>query len=183
MIESGRVRLRHVEMGDARAIAGYRNDPEVAKYQSWETYSFADAEMLCRRQEEVKIDTPGTWCQLAIVNVEYGEMIGDCGLRFPGAGESGLGVEIEMGITLSRAAQGRGLASDTVAGIVELVFGKLAKRVIRATVDARNARAAALLERAGFERAGGTRRTRFKGAWCDEQDYVLRATRRLNEPG
>ncbi len=170
-----RVRLRRLELGDAPAVASFRSDPEVARYQSWEAYSLADAELLCAAQEGNEIGTPGTWSQMAIVLVESGEVIGDCGLRFPGLDEPGRGTEIEIGITLGRAFHGRGLATESLACIIELAFGRLKKRAIHATVDAANVPAAALLMRAGFSRAGDeARRVWFKGAWGEEWDYVLR---------
>lgn len=168
----GRIRLRRVGPADASTIAAYRSDPEVAMYQSWTTYTLADAERLCTGQRDVAINTPGTWAQLAIVLTATDEMIGDCGLHFLEAD----GREIEIGITLSRDHQGQGLASDAVAAIAKLAFGSLGKHAIRATVDARNAGARALLERAGFKPVpGGVKRVMFKGEWCDEIDYVLRA--------
>lgn len=170
-----RVWLRRLGPGDAAALAAYRSHPDVARYQSWKTYTLLDAERLCAAQEGNEIGTPGTWSQLAIVLVESGEVIGDCGLRFPGPDEPGHDTEIELGITLSAAHQGKGLATEALACIIELAFGRLKKRAIHATVDAANVPAAALLMRAGFSRAGdGARRVWFKGAWGEEWDCVLR---------
>lgn len=163
-------------MADAPRIAAYRSDPAVARLQSWTTYTLEQAEALCRTMQGRAIDAPGTWFQMAIVLVDGGEMIGDCGLRFPGSGEPGHGTEMEIGITLASEHQGKGLASDAIAAIATLAFGPLGKQSIRATVDARNAGARALLERAGFKPVpGGVKRVMFKGEWCDEIDYVLRA--------
>lgn len=162
---------------DAPAIAAYRSHPDVACYQSWEAYSLDDAERLCAAQAENEIGTTGTWSQLAIVLLESGEVIGDCGLRFPGAGEPGHGTEVELGITLGAAHQGKGLASEAIACVVRLVFEEMGKEAIRASIDARNAPAAGLLARAGFARVSDRpRRAWFKGAWCDELDYVLRTS-------
>lgn len=172
-IVHGRVRLRPLEMTDAPRIAAYRSHPDVARLQSWTTYTLADAEALCRTMQGRAIDTPGTWFQMAIVRIDSGEMIGDCGLYFPGAKEPGHGTEIEIGITLASDHQGQGLASDAIAAIAALAFGPLARSSIRATVDARNAAARALLERSGFKPVpGGVKRVMFKGEWCDEIDYV-----------
>lgn len=175
-IACGRVLLRPLETADAPRIAAYRSDPDVACLQSWTTYTLADAEPLCRSMQNRALDTPGTWLQLAIVLADTGEMIGDCGLHFPGPGEPGHGSEIEIGITLASEHQGKGLASDAIAAIIDLAFTHMGKRSIRASIDARNASAAALLTRAGFTRTSeAPRRAMFKGAWCDELDYVRRA--------
>ncbi|MCC6971601.1 MAG: GNAT family N-acetyltransferase [Phycisphaerales bacterium] len=176
--EHGRVCLRPLEMTDAPCLAAYRSHPDVARLQSWTTYTLEQAEALCRTMQGRAIDTPGTWLQLAIVLTDTGEMIGDCGLHFPGAGEPGHGTEIEIGITLAREHQGKGLVSDAIAAIVDLAFAQLGKEVVRASIDALNAPAAAMLARAGFARPSETaRRTMFKGEWRNELDYVLRAPR------
>lgn len=174
-----RVGLRRLEPRDAPAIAAYRSHPDVARYQSWETYTLLDAERLCAAQEGHEIGTPGTWSQLAIVLVESGEVIGDCGLRFPGPDEPGHGTEVELGITLGAAHHGKGLATEAIACAVRLVFEEMGKNAIHASVDARNGPAAGLLARAGFARASDrARRAWFKDAWCDEWDYVLRRIER-----
>lgn len=172
---SSRVTLRPLTLADAPAIAAYRSHPDVARYQSWDKYTLEDAEALCIKQQGVTLDTPGTWRQLAIVLVETGDIIGDCGLHFPGPDELGHGTDMEFGITLAAHAQGKGLASDALTCIIELAFTTLGKRAIRASIDARNAPAGALLTRAGFARLSDQpRRAWFKGAWCEEWDYVLR---------
>lgn len=184
IVEHGRVRLRSLELADAPRISEYRSDPDVARLQSWETCTLVAAETLCRAMQEVAIGTPGTWFQMAIVLAETGEMIGDCGLRFPGPDESGHGTEIEIGITLAREHQGKGLASDALGAITDLAFTRLGKRALRASVDALNTPAAALLTRAGFARSSEQpRRAMFKGAWCEEHDYILRANERVNGAG
>lgn len=163
-------------MADAPRIAAYRSDPAVARLQSWTTYTLEQADALCLSMQGRAIDTPGTWFQMAIVLIDTGEMIGDCGLHFPGLGEPGHGSEIEIGITLAREHQGKGLASDAIAAIVDLAFHHMSKRSIRASIDGQNAPAAALLTRAGFKPVpGGVKRVMFKGEWCDEIDYALRA--------
>lgn len=174
-VQSSRVMLRPLMLADAPTLAAYRSHPDVARYQSWETYTLKDAEALCLKQQGVALDTPGTWRQLAIVLVQTSELIGDCGLHFPGPGEPGHGTEIEFGITLASHAQGKGLAAEALVCIIELAITTLGKRAIRASIDARNIPAAALLTRAGFTRSSDQpRREWFKGAWCDEWDYVLR---------
>lgn len=173
-VDGRRVRLRPLTLADAPIIAAYRSHPDAARYQSWKTYTLQEAEALCLKQQSVALDTPGTWVQFAIVLVETGEQVGDCGLHFFGPDEARCGEEIEIGITLAAHAQGKGLATDAIACIIELAFVRLGKRVILASIDARNISAAALLTRAGFVRSSDQpRRAWFKGAWCEEWDYVL----------
>lgn len=173
-----RVTLRPLTLDDASIISAYRSHPDVARYQSWEIYTLQDAESLCIKQQSIELGTPGSWSQFAIVMADTGELIGDCGLHFFGPDEAGFGTEIEIGITLAAHAQGRGLASEAIACIVETAFARLGKRAIRASIDARNVPAAGLLARAGFiPMSDQPRRAWFKGAWCEEWDYVLKADR------
>ena len=50
-IESARLRLRHFQDSDVTLFMGYRNDPLVAKYQSWEGISELEARDLYSRTE------------------------------------------------------------------------------------------------------------------------------------
>jgi RimJ/RimL family protein N-acetyltransferase len=44
-IVTARLSLRPFQVDDLEAFVAYRSDPEVARYQSWDsTYSMADAE-------------------------------------------------------------------------------------------------------------------------------------------
>ena len=46
-IVTQRLVLRPLQLDDAPAFAAYRSDPDVARYQSWDTsYAPADAEQL-----------------------------------------------------------------------------------------------------------------------------------------
>src|SRR5271166_496079 len=43
-LESARLVLRRFRAGDLAAFCGYRSNPDIARYQSWETYTPANAE-------------------------------------------------------------------------------------------------------------------------------------------
>ena len=43
-IETERLVLRRFERDDVEAFAAYRGDPDVARYQSWQDYTHAEAE-------------------------------------------------------------------------------------------------------------------------------------------
>src|SRR4051794_24545674 len=107
-VRAARVCLRRPRPEDAAAIAGYRSLPEVARFQSWESFGPADAARLIEEQAAVLPDTPGTWLQLALVSVGAGVVIGDCGIHFRADSPR----QVELGITLSPAHQGLGLATE-----------------------------------------------------------------------
>ena len=59
----------------------YRNDPEVARYQSWEGISEREARAFLQEQKEVQPGVPDQWFQIAIELKETGMLVGDCALK------------------------------------------------------------------------------------------------------
>src|SRR5436190_21110202 len=105
-LRSKRLCLRRLRREDAPSIVGYRSLPEVARFQSWESFGPDDAARLITAQRGVVPDTPGTWLQLAIVLLDSGKVVGDCGIHFRRDEPR----QVELGVTLAPAQQGRGLA-------------------------------------------------------------------------
>ncbi|HJZ90854.1 MAG TPA: GNAT family protein [Gemmataceae bacterium] len=169
-LRSLRLCLRHLQPEDAAAIAGYRSLAEVARFQSWESFGPAEAAALIAGQASVTPDTPGTWLQLAVVAAESSEVIGDCGLHFRADDPR----QVEVGITLAPAHQGRGLAAEALGSILEYVFGRLGKHRVSAVIDTENCAAAGLLQRLGFrQEAHHVEHVWFKGAWGSEYVFAL----------
>ncbi len=75
-LHTPRLTLRQLREGDAAAVCAYRALPEVARYQSWETFTLADAERLIAGQVGIAPNTPGTWLQLAVVETASAVLIG-----------------------------------------------------------------------------------------------------------
>jgi RimJ/RimL family protein N-acetyltransferase len=101
-LSTGRLLLRRLQDDDALALCGYRSLPEVARYQSWDSFGLEDAGRLLNEQRGREVGVPGTWFQVAIVEAESGELIGDCGLRCLLEEPD----QFEMGITLMPSRQG-----------------------------------------------------------------------------
>ena len=171
-LRSSRLCLRRLRPEDAAAIAGYRSLPEVARFQSWEAFGLTEAAELIAGQVGVEPGAPGTWLQLALVAAESGGVIGDCGLHFRGDDPR----QVEVGVTLAPAHQGRGLAAEALDRVLDFVFGRLGKHRVSAVTDAANHPAAALLRRLGFrQEAHHVEHVWFKGAWGDEYVFALLA--------
>jgi RimJ/RimL family protein N-acetyltransferase len=169
-LRSSRLCLRRLRPEDADAISGYRSLPEVARFQSWESFGPTDAADLIAAQLGVEPGTPGTWLQLALVAVESAGVIGDCGLHFRGDDPR----QVEVGITLAPAHQGRGLAAEALGSVLDFVCGRLGKHRVSAVTDAANYPAAALLRRLGFrQEAHHVEHVWFKGAWSSEYVFAL----------
>ena len=169
-LSPSRLILRRLERGDAPTICGYRSLPEVARYQSWESYGPDDAARLIDGQLEMEPGVPGTWLQLAIVEKATGIVIGDCGLHCRKDDPR----QMELGVTLAPSHQRRGYATEALGCVIDLVFGTLGKHRISATTDAENNSAAALFRRLGFrQEAHFVEHLWFKGRWGSEFVFGL----------
>ena len=169
-LRSQRLCLRRLRPEDAAAIVGYRSLPEVARFQGWESFGPDDAARLIAGQAGVLPDTPGMWLQLALVLPDTGEVVGDCGIHFRRDDHR----QVELGITLAPAHQGRGLATEALGRVLEYVFGSLGKHRASALTDAENHAAAGLLRGLGFRQEGTfVEHVWFKGAWGSEYLFAL----------
>ncbi len=75
---SDRLMIRRFRAGDAAALAAYRSDPAVARYQSWDIpFSHAQAQSFIETLEAADPDSPGEWFQFALVEAATGVHIGD----------------------------------------------------------------------------------------------------------
>ena len=92
-----RLCLRAFRADDLPAFVAYRSEPEVARYQSWDTsYSMVDAGRFLASQRDAELGTPGEWVQLAAVGRRSGTLCGDCAVRVvtdqPATAEVGVAV-------------------------------------------------------------------------------------------
>ena len=111
-IVTERLVLRPLQFDDARAFAAYRSDPDVARYQSWDTtYALSDAQQLVASQDGVALGDPGAWLQLAAVDRVTGALCGDCAVHVT----TDQPQTAEVGVTFAPATQGSGLATGRSA--------------------------------------------------------------------
>lgn len=169
-LRSPQLLLRRLRHDDTAAVVAYRSLPEVARFQSWTTFGHEDAIRLIENQAAVVPNTPGTWLQLGIVPADVGTVVGDVGIHFRADEPE----QVELGITLSPAYQGRGLAAEALRLVLGYVFGALGKHRVIAVTDAENQAAARLFGRLGFRREGHfVEHVWYKGAWGSEYLFAL----------
>jgi RimJ/RimL family protein N-acetyltransferase len=164
-LETERLILRPLRPADGAAVFRYRSDPEVSRYQNWEPSTLSEVDDFIARTMVLEPDTPGTWYQLAICRRGTGELVGDCGLRFP----LDRGYEAEFGISLAPEFQGRGYASEALEAVLAYLFERLDKHRVFGSVDPRNHASLRLMERVGLRREAHFRESLwFKGGWADD---------------
>ena len=172
-LRSERLLVRRFRGEDAETLAAYRSDPEVARYQGWETpMSLDEARGFVRGMADDHPDTPGEWFQFAIEELETGEHIGDLASHTHGDDPR----IATIGITLRRASQGSGYATEALRLLLDyLVVDRYKHRVI-GECDPRNTAVARLLERAGMRREAHHVQSYWDGAgWTDEYVYAILA--------
>jgi RimJ/RimL family protein N-acetyltransferase len=162
-----RVTLRRLRAGDLPAFQAYRHDAEVGRYQGWEPIPDAEALAFLTEMEQAPFGQPGEWLQIAIADRADDMLLGDVGLYTMAAGR-----EAEFGITLARAAQGRGLAEEAARALIDGLREHTAMRRVIAITDVRNIPSARLLRRLGMtlEAEAGAE---FRGEPCREWHFAL----------
>lgn len=173
LVEKGvfakRCKLRHFIEADLRKFAAYRALPEIAQYQSWDTYHYEDALDLYRDLQSKAFALVGEWYQLAIVSLDSGDLIGDVAIHFMEA------QRMEIGFTISPGFQRMGYAGESVSALLDYLFEEADAREVLAVTDAKNMASIRVLESLGFSRdPDATRQVIFKGEAGEEFDYSLK---------
>jgi len=167
-IATERLILRRMREEDLAAFVAYRRDPEVARYQTWDTdFSMADAEELLAGADGVKLaNKDGEWVNLAVVDRFDGTVHGDCAARVLANQRA----TAEVGVTFATASQGLGLATEALTALVDTLFAEHRMHRVIAETDDRNPRVHRLLERLGFRCEGRL----VEADWCTGEWVTLR---------
>lgn len=168
--QTARLCARAIMPDDAETFVAYRQDPNVARYQSWADYTLEQGRTLIAWNQELRPGVPGEWYQIALQE-RFGErLVGDLALKV----DADEPREAEIGFTLSPDQQGKGYATEAVEGLLDYAFGTLDLHRIIAITDALNEPAASLLARIGMRReAHFVENTFFKGSWGSEFLFAI----------
>ena len=162
-----RLTLRRLRPGDLAAFQAYRHDAEVGRYQGWEPISDEEARAFLAEMSQAPFGQPGEWLQIAIADGADDRLLGDIGLYTMAAGR-----EAEFGITLARAAQGRGLAEEAARALIDGLGEHTAVRRLIAITDVRNVSSARLLRRLGMTLEAEAS-AELRGEPCREWHFAL----------
>jgi RimJ/RimL family protein N-acetyltransferase/ribosomal protein S18 acetylase RimI-like enzyme len=166
-ITTQRVTIRMMRVADAAVHAEYRNEPEVARYQSWDLpYSIDDARATFAAQEGRDGIAPGGWTTLAIELA--GAVIGDVAVELNAGGSVA-----QLGYTLTSAHHGHGYATEAATTVVAALFESGVHRVY-AEVDPEHVASMRVLEAIGMTFDCITKSSYLcRGAWVDNMHYSM----------
>lgn len=169
-LETARLRIRRFQQQDLVPFMAMRNDPEVARYQGWQALDETAAQAFITEMHTAGLFVPGEWIQLALADRHSDVFIGDCAVQVKADDPR----QAEIGFSLTRQAQGQGLATEAIRALLDYLFQAVHIARVMAICDVRNYGSYRLLERLGLRREGHTRHSYWnKGAWTDEYLYAI----------
>ncbi|MEZ6233579.1 MAG: GNAT family protein [Phycisphaerales bacterium] len=174
-----RLLLRPFSVGDAPALAAYRSDELVARFQGWEApFPRHAADRFAREMAArgcLAALRDGEWNQVAIEvlceQTAGGSLIGDCAFQIRG----GEPRAASIGFTIARASQGRGYATEAVRALIGSLAARFGVEIVEAVCDAENIPSQRTLEQLGMRHdPSRDRRVLFKGRWTIDRTYSMR---------
>lgn len=163
-----RLLLRFPQPQDVEVLTAYRNDAEVAALQDWELpYPRERAQALVEDHADLTDLRNGRGHQVMIE--QDGRLVGDL---YVGLHEQG-GVA-DIGFTLTRPAQGQGIATEAMGAVVDDLVERLGVHRVVAELSTENLASARLLERLGMTFEALTRKSFWwRGQWDDNLYYSM----------
>lgn len=167
-LHSSRLELRPFQDHDQEIFEAYRSDSDIAKFQSWSSFSHEDACQFIQKMKDAQFGALGKWFQIAIAHKESNLLLGDIGLRFHAQNPT----SVEIGFTLAKANQKKGFAVEAVELLLSVLFERCGVRRAIATTDERNLSSINLLHKIGMKHESSNQ-VYFKGALCNELTFAL----------
>ena len=169
--ETPRLILRPFRDQDIIPFSSYRSDPEVAKYQGWDTpFTIEQAATFVREMKAKTQGEPSQWYQIAIELKSSGQMIGDCAFHCFADDPT----QAEVGFTLARDVHGQGYGTEAVFRLLEYLFVDLNLHCVRANCDPKNIASIRLLQKVGMRHEGCFVESLWlKGEWVSEDWYGM----------
>jgi aminoglycoside 6'-N-acetyltransferase len=163
-----RIVLRRLRQADLADFQAYRTDPEVGRYQGWSPVSTNVAQVFLSDMSRVKFSAIDVWFQVGIADRATDRLIGDIGFSICGPDHD----HAELGFSLSRPAQGQGLATEAVRAMMDLLFEVTGVTRIVSITHTQNLACIRLLQRVGMRQVG-TVDTVFRGENCAEHVFAI----------
>ncbi len=168
--DTERLSLRQFQPSDLETFLAYRNDPQVAKYQSWEVPYARDKAIEFVQKMSIAIPSHSSWLQLAVELKSTSTMIGDVAFFIRRDDER----QAMIGYTLARPYWRKGYAFEAISCLLTFLFEEMKLHRVSAECDVENVASWRLLEKLGFRReAHLIENIYFKGAYGSEYHYAM----------
>lgn len=179
-LRTPRLAISPLTTGDIPAFVAYRQDADVARWQGWDSsYNETDAAELIASQPTTELPSSGGWLQLAIRDPENGTLYGDIAIHALDESHD----TFEIGVTLARSNQHRGIAREAVMRVLDHLFTSANAHRVTANCDTRNAPVAKLLTAVGMRKESTETDVEFsKGEWITLDSYAILKTELLRSP-
>lgn len=170
IINSQRLIIRNLKKKDLNDFYEYRSDPEVAKYQGFDTMNKVQAKRFIESQVDKFYGIPGEWVQYGIENIKTNKLIGDCAIKLEDDNDK----IAQIGITINPLFQNKGIAKEAMMAIMPWLFEVKKLHRIFEIVDVENSNSIKLLEGLGFRKEGHfIENIFFNGKWGSEFQYAM----------
>lgn len=168
--QTARLILRRLQDSDFQEYLAYLNDPQVAKYQTWESYAADHARAVIEEQQKLEPGIAGRAFLFAMELKETGALVGHVVLTVQEKDQQ----QAEIGFTLAREFHRQGLAAEAATRVLDYAFTGLKLHRVIAITDCENHSSVALLSRLGMRREGHfIQNIWFKGKWGDEYLFAV----------
>jgi len=152
-IRTNRLVVRPMRLDDAEGLFRRRNDPDVARFQSWpRPFPRESAQTTVGEIADSDGPTDGEWWMLAVADAGTDEVLGDLALFLSNEGRSA-----EIGYTFGSEHWCNGYAVEAVEALVAQLFQAFGVTRVFAMLHPDNRPSAMVLERTGFLFEGHTR--------------------------
>jgi RimJ/RimL family protein N-acetyltransferase len=165
---TARLNLREFVASDFQAVHAYSSDPRVTRFLF---FGPRDEESTAEYLEELLVsqrEQPRTRFELAVEELESGQLIGACDLSLV---ESNV---VDLGYMLAVAQWGQGYATEIALKLIDAAFLELRAQRVISTVDVNNEASIRVLEKIGMRwEAVYRRHRRAKNRWWDCHLFTL----------
>jgi RimJ/RimL family protein N-acetyltransferase len=168
-LTTARLVLRTMTAADVDDIHGYQSLADVCRYLPFAPRTRDEvAAKVAQFSQAIALAGDGDYWQLAVER--DGRVIGDVYFKLESVAEAAA----EIGWSLHPDFTGRGYMAEAAGAVLDIAFGAIGLHRVRAQLDPRNDRSAALCRRLGMrEEARFVEDTWFKGGWADTAIYAI----------
>ena len=168
-VETPRLVLRRITMGDAQDLFAYSQDPEVARHVLWRAHkSIWDTRGYIRWiQQQYRSGEPSSWC---IVEKATGSVIGTIGFMAYQPDNAA----VEVGYSLARRCWNRGYMTEALSAVLRQAFVALRMHRVEAQHFTANPSSGRVMEKCGMTHEGRLReRVCNKGRFMDVEMWAI----------